>query len=81
MLILLSLDINHIDIIAMVVSLERRIESHGGNNRDREQQFYSHTLQYLISTSGQQVTLEEWMISSFNVEFGTEIGAGGLWVK
>jgi hypothetical protein len=28
--------------------------------------------------SGQQVKLDDWMISSFDVDFGPEIGVGGL---
>jgi hypothetical protein len=60
----------------MMVSIERRLDRHHGNNA--EHGFYSYTLHYLRSTSGRQVKLEDWMISSFDVDYGPEIGAGGL---
>jgi hypothetical protein len=31
--------------------------------------------------SGRQVQLEDWMIVSFDVEYGPEVGAGGLWAQ
>ncbi|KAJ7743888.1 hypothetical protein B0H14DRAFT_2987110 [Mycena olivaceomarginata] len=71
-----ALDVNQSNILAMMVSIERRLDRHHGNNA--EHGFYSHTLQYLRSTSGQQVKLEDWMISSFDVDYGPEIGAGGF---
>jgi hypothetical protein len=75
---LLISDINQNNILAMMVSIERRLDTHSLNQP--EHKFYSHTLQYLTSTSGQQARLEDWMISTFDVDFGVEIGAGGLWV-
>ncbi|KAJ7759819.1 kinase-like domain-containing protein [Mycena olivaceomarginata] len=62
-----ELDINQKNILAMIVSIERRIE-----------EFYSHTLQYLSSISSQHITLQDWMISSFEVDYGPQIGAGGF---
>lgn len=62
--------------LAMMVSIERRMEENRSGNT-AEQRFYSHTLQYLTSTSGKHVKLEDWMISPFEVEYGPEIGAGG----
>jgi hypothetical protein len=49
-----------------------------GNERDPEHKFYAHTLQYLTTTSGQKVEMEGWMISRFDVEYGPQIGMGGL---
>ncbi|KAJ7627321.1 kinase-like domain-containing protein [Roridomyces roridus] len=72
-----ELDINHKNMLAMMVSIERRIEENRGRNAP-EQRFYSHTLQYLASTSRQQVKLENWMVSPFDVDFGEEIGVGGF---
>jgi hypothetical protein len=63
---------------AMMVSIERRMEEESRKGNDAEQRFYSHTLQYLTSTSGQEIKVEDWMISSFEVDYGAEIGAGGL---
>jgi hypothetical protein len=31
--------------------------------------------------SGRQVQLEDWMISSFDVDYGREVGVGGLWAQ
>ncbi|KAJ7709305.1 kinase-like domain-containing protein [Mycena metata] len=78
-----TLEINDDNAQAMMVSIRRGInrledtqDSQGGGFR--EQQFYSHTLQYLTSTSGQSVELEDWIISPFDVDRGEEIGAGGF---
>ncbi|KAJ7644865.1 kinase-like domain-containing protein [Roridomyces roridus] len=73
-----ELDINHKNMLAMMVSIERRREQNRGALDTSEQRFFSHTLQYLASTSGQHVELEDWMISSFDVEVGVQIGAGGF---
>jgi hypothetical protein len=62
--------------LAMMASLQRRLNATPTNNQ--EQTFYSHTLQYLSSMSGQQVQLEDWMIASFDVDYGPEVGVGGL---
>ena len=62
--------------LAMMVSIERRLDRHSRN--DAERGFYSHTLHYLRSTSGKIIKLEDWMISAFDVDYGPEIGAGGL---
>ncbi|KAJ7733804.1 kinase-like domain-containing protein [Mycena metata] len=70
-----ELDINNKNMFAMMVSIERRIGQNQGNVE--EQKFYSHTLQYLQSTSQQRIELEDWLISSYDVEYGVEIGAGG----
>ncbi|KAJ7080687.1 kinase-like domain-containing protein [Mycena epipterygia] len=66
--------INHHNMIAMMVSIQRRLDNMSHWN-DPERQFYSHTLQYLTSASGQQVELESWMIPSFEVDYGHEIVA------
>ena len=62
--------------MAMMVSFQRQLERQGGG--DREHQFFSCSLQHLTSTTGNHVRLEDWMITSFDVEFGPEIGEGGL---
>jgi hypothetical protein len=62
--------------MGMMVCIQRRL--HRGHIDHAEEKFYSHTLKYLNSMSGQQVKLADWMISSFEVEFGPEIGVGGL---
>jgi hypothetical protein len=45
-----------------------------------ERQFLSHSIQFLATSSGRQVELKSWMTTSFEVEFGSEIGRGGLCV-
>ena len=61
---------------AMMVSLQRRLDQRLGG--DRECQFISHSLEYLYTASGSHVRTENWMITSFDVEFGPVIGEGGL---
>jgi hypothetical protein len=69
-------EINQNNMLAMMASLHRRLNVALVN--DQEQNFYSHTLQYLTSMSGRQVRLEDWMVASYDVEYGQEIGVGGL---
>ena len=52
-----------------------------GSDEDQERRFFTHTLQYLTTSSGRQVEIEDWMITSYEVEFGHEIGSGGLYVS
>jgi hypothetical protein len=61
---------------AMMVSLQKRRDQRLGG--DRECQFISHSLEYLYTASGYHVRVENWMITSFDVEFGPVIGEGGL---
>jgi hypothetical protein len=61
---------------AMMVSLQRRLDQRLGG--DRECQFISHSIEYLYAASGYHVRVENWMITSFDVEFGPLIGEGGL---
>ncbi|KAF7369965.1 Kinase-like protein [Mycena sanguinolenta] len=72
-----ELNINHKNMLAMMVSIERRIEENRGGNIP-EQDFYAHAQHYLSLTSGKQVKLEDWMISAFDVDYEAEIGAGGF---
>jgi hypothetical protein len=64
--------------MVMMVSLQRRLDH--PSNGDREREFFSHTLQYLTTTSGRQVEMKNWMITPYEVEFGPQIGSGGLYV-
>jgi hypothetical protein len=64
--------------MGMMISLQRRIQR--GVDEDWERRFFAHTLQYLTTSSGRQVEVEDWMITSYEVEFGHEIGSGGLYV-
>ncbi|KAJ7605721.1 hypothetical protein FB45DRAFT_952116 [Roridomyces roridus] len=73
-----ELDVNNKNIVAMMVSIERRMDRSQNNMNATEQKFYSHTLQYLASTSGQHIELEDWMISQFDVDINIKIGAGGF---
>jgi hypothetical protein len=64
--------------IAMMVSLQRKIDQRTAGAK--EQQFFSQSLIYLSSTSKSHFQPEDWMITSFEVEFQEEIGSGGLFV-
>lgn len=75
-LIILPLDAQQSSAMAMMVSLQKRLQN--GSDSDRERQFFSQSLHCLSTASGCQVQLEDWMITSFEVDFGKEIGAGGL---
>ena len=74
----MCIDAKQDNMIAMMVSLQRRVED--TSDGDRERQFFSHTLRYLTTASGRQVEVENWMITPYEVEFGPEIGSGGLYV-
>jgi hypothetical protein len=65
--------------MAMMASLQRHLEERSAT--DQELHFFSHSLQYLSTYSGQHVKLEDWMVTPFDVEFGRHIGAGGLFVS
>jgi hypothetical protein len=62
--------------MAMMVLLQRRLDH--SSDDDREREFFSHILQYITTISGRQVEIENWMITSYEVEFGPQIGSGGL---
>ena len=59
----------------MMISLQRRLEN--VTKRDAEYDFLTHSVRYLSTNSGRQVPVENWMITSLDVEFGPEIGSGG----
>jgi hypothetical protein len=63
----------------MIVSLQRRLDDRSLDGT-RERTFFSYSLQYLQTTSGRQIEVHDWMITSYEVEFGHEIGSGGLYV-
>ncbi|KAJ7154056.1 kinase-like domain-containing protein [Mycena filopes] len=71
-----TLEVTQHNTITMMVSLQKQLNNK--NVHPAEEQFYTHTLQYLTSKSGQTVIVEEWMISWFEIEYGPEIGAGGF---
>jgi hypothetical protein len=60
----------------MIVSLQRRLDQ--GLDGQREQDFFKHILRFLNTSSELEVKLQNWMITSYEVEFGPKIGAGGL---
>jgi len=71
-------DAHQKNMMAMMISLQRRLQT--VTDEDQERQFFSHTLQYLTTSSGRQVAFEDWTITSYEVEFGQEVGSGGLCV-
>jgi hypothetical protein len=66
--------------MAMMAALERRIEERPETNGQQDDlfNFYTTSLLHLRTTSGKKVELTPWTITSFDVEFGPQIGAGGL---
>jgi hypothetical protein len=72
-------DAHQRNMMAMMVSLQRRLQT--SSDEDRERQFFTHALQRLTTASGRHVEIEEWMITSYEVEFGHEVGSGGLYVS
>ncbi|KAJ6556800.1 kinase-like domain-containing protein [Mycena vulgaris] len=73
-----ALDVNQSNMIAMMVSIQRRLEAQPTPTNNPEQQFYAHALEYLSSSSGKRVEAEDWMIPAFEVDYGPEIGSGGF---
>lgn len=63
---------------AIIVALQKRLQT--GLVEDRDRRFFTHAHQYLTARNGQQVEVEHWMITSYEVEYGQEIGSGGLYV-
>lgn len=58
------IDVHQNNMIAMMVSLQCRLEM--GSDEDWEWQFYTHTLQCLATASGQHMEIEEWMVTSLD---------------
>jgi hypothetical protein len=60
----------------MMISLQKIIDERSGG--DRELKFYTNSLRCLTAMSRHRnVRRESWMITSFDIEFGPEIGCGG----
>jgi hypothetical protein len=66
--------------MAMMVSLQRRLQT-GSSDEDPERQFFTQALRYLKTSIKRQVAIEDWMITSYDVEFANKIGSGGLYVS
>jgi hypothetical protein len=60
----------------MMISLQKSLNLLVSDSRLR--QFMSHSLNHLALTSAEQMQIYPWTVTSFEVEFGEEIGAGGL---
>jgi hypothetical protein len=69
-------DVQQENVMAIMCTLQRISERY--TSRDPESTFISDALQVLNTWSGQQVTIERWTITPFEVEFGPMIGCGGL---
>jgi hypothetical protein len=64
--------------VAMMTALQKMIIKRLSGERERL--FFAHALKHLSTVSGKHVKFEEWMVTSYEVEFGPEIGSGGLYV-
>ena len=71
-------DSQHSHLLVMMVSLQRKLDQQ--STMGQERLFFSKGLTYLSTCSGRQIEVEDWMITSFEVEFMEEIGSGGLYV-
>jgi hypothetical protein len=70
-------DVHQHNMVAMMTSLQRCLVKHLYG--ERESRFLSSVLNQLSELSGEQVPeIESWMFTTFDVEFGAEIGSGGL---
>jgi hypothetical protein len=65
--------------LAMMVAIQRRLETQPTIAITPEQHFYAHALEYLTSASGKRIESQDWMIPAFEVDYGVEIGSGGLY--
>jgi hypothetical protein len=64
------------DTTPIIICIQRRLDD--GSDGDRERQFFRHVLRLLTSFTGQNVEIENWMITSYEVELGHRIGVGGF---
>jgi hypothetical protein len=63
--------------VAVMTSLQRIMTKRLCDERERR--FFSSTLNYLAEVSGEHVgDIENWMVTTFDVEFGPQIGSGRL---
>ena len=75
--VLLRIDVKEINIRATMASLHRRVTQRLGGERERA--FFTNSLQFLTTISGQQVDLQCWTVTSYEVKFVRLIGRGGLY--
>ncbi|KAJ7692448.1 hypothetical protein B0H17DRAFT_1179307 [Mycena rosella] len=68
-------DTNQNNMITMMIAIQRKLDAQE-HSSSTEHRFLSHTLQYLGSSSGKQVHVEDWMISAFEGDLAAEIGRG-----
>ena len=61
--------------MAVLAAIQRRLDVRLTSGRERT--FLEQSMQYLSTISGCQVHLEDWMITSYEVDFGQQVGAGG----
>jgi hypothetical protein len=70
------IDVQQENVMAIMCSLKRLSERYSDDTR--ESVFISNSIRTLTTWSGDQVTIEKWTITSFEVDFGPMIGFGGL---
>lgn len=69
-------DAHENNVMGIMVSLHRHLAQKSLDEPERR--FFSTSLRYLSTSSGRQVQVESWMVTSYDVEFGPQIGVGGL---
>jgi len=71
-----QMNLQHGSLLGMMVSLQRKLDQQSTVGQERL--FFSHGLTYLSTCSGRQIKVEDWMITTFEVDFMEEIGSGGF---
>ncbi|TFK66838.1 kinase-like protein [Pluteus cervinus] len=62
----------------LMVSIQKFLLKEASEVNARQKHFFLHTLKYLSTKIGEPVQLRDWMVSSFEIEFGEKIGSGGF---
>jgi hypothetical protein len=62
--------------MAMMATLQKLVTKQLLGERDHD--FCTRTLNYLVTKSGRHIEPERWMVTAYEVDFGMEIGSGGL---
>ncbi|KZP31913.1 kinase-like protein [Athelia psychrophila] len=61
---------------AMMIAFQTRLQQQ--LDGDRERQFFSKSVAYLQTASGRPVKIQDWTVSSFDVQFMRSIASGGF---
>lgn len=74
----MHLDIQDGNMTAMMVSIQRYLKDDARVGEDREDQFLERVTKHLSCESGFSPDIQDWMVSTYDVEVHKRIGLGGL---